>query len=231
MLLVDDDQADPAHRREHGRAGADHDPRLPAGDPVALVASLGVAERRVEDRDQVAEPVPEAPDGLRRERDLRHEHDRPEPALERGGAGLEVHLGLAAAGRPFEQDVLADPLVERGDDPLDRGALVRRSGRRAPPRRRRTRGTPATAARREASGDAARRARTRARASSRSSRRARARDRRAAPGSGRAACRRRRGRCPGGASTPTSATTPRVALRPSRTATTAPFATPRGRRR
>ena len=126
MLLVDDDQPDAPHRREHGRAGADDDARLAARDPVALVAPLRVAERGVQDRDPVAEPLAEAPDGLRGERDLRHEHDRPESPLQRGAAGLEVHLGLAAPGRPLEQDVLADPLVERRHDELDGRALIGR---------------------------------------------------------------------------------------------------------
>ena len=81
MLLVDDDQADVAHRREHRRAGAHDDPRVAAGDPVALVAALRPAEGRVEDRDAVAEPAPEPPDRLRRERDLRHEHDGAESPL------------------------------------------------------------------------------------------------------------------------------------------------------
>ena len=59
----------------------------------------------MEDRHAVAEPLPDASDRLRRKRDLGHEHDRPEPALERGSAGLEIHLGLARAGRPVEQQV------------------------------------------------------------------------------------------------------------------------------
>ncbi len=45
VLLVDDDQADAAHRCEHGRARSDDDARLAPGDPVALVAPLRVRER------------------------------------------------------------------------------------------------------------------------------------------------------------------------------------------
>ena len=77
----------------------------------------------MEDRDRVAEAGPEAADGLRRERDLGHEHDRPEPPLERRRGGLEVDLGLAAAGRPVEQEVAA-AAVERADDPRERRLLV-----------------------------------------------------------------------------------------------------------
>ena len=125
MLLVDDDEPEPGDGREDRRARADDDARLPARDPLALVAPLGVRERRVQHRDAVAEARREPADGLRRERDLGHEHDRAAPALERGGAGLEVDLGLAAAGRAVEEDVAAAP-VERGDDRLDGLSLRRR---------------------------------------------------------------------------------------------------------
>jgi hypothetical protein len=38
VLLVDDDQAEPVDRREHGRARPDADPRLARAEPVPLVA-------------------------------------------------------------------------------------------------------------------------------------------------------------------------------------------------
>ena len=126
VLLVDDDQADAAHRGEDRRTCPDDDTGLATRDPVALVTPLGVSERGVDDRHEVAEALPEAPDRLRRERDLRDEHDRPETALERRGARLEVDLGLAAARRALEQHVLADPHVEGRDDPLDGLALIGR---------------------------------------------------------------------------------------------------------
>src|SRR5207244_1659677 len=50
VLLVDDDEADVAHRRKQGRAGADDYTRLPGRDPDALVAPLGGAQRGVQDR-------------------------------------------------------------------------------------------------------------------------------------------------------------------------------------
>ena len=126
VLLVDDHEPEVAHRREDRRPRADDDPRLAARDPVALVAPLGLPERRVEDRDRVAEALPEPADRLRRERDLRHEHDRAEPARERRLAGLEVDLGLAAPGRPDEQEMRGLRAVEPGDDPRDRRLLLRR---------------------------------------------------------------------------------------------------------
>ena len=182
VLLVDDDQPEPADRREHRRARADDDPRLAARDALALVAALGVGQRRVEDRDAVAEPRADAADGLRRERDLRDEDDRAEAALEHRRARLQVDLGLAGAGRAVEQDVAGAAV----DDARDRGALRLARALPARPRRRAPAVPPAAPAPCAASASPARRARARARASSRSSRRARARARRAS-----AAARRR----------------------------------------
>jgi hypothetical protein len=119
VLLVDADQADSAHRREHGRACADDDARRPARDPLPFVPPLRLREARVQDRDGVPEARPEASDRLRRERDLGHEHDRPEAPLERRRGGLEVDLRLAAARGAVEEEVVAAG-VDRVDDPRHR---------------------------------------------------------------------------------------------------------------
>ncbi len=123
VLLVHANEAEPAHRREDRRPRADDDPRVAAGDPLPLVAALGVGQARVQERNRVAEPRAEATDRLRRERDLGHEHDRPQPALERGRRSLEVDLCLAAPGRAVEQEVAA-ALVESAHDPFKRSLLV-----------------------------------------------------------------------------------------------------------
>ena len=122
VLLVDADQPEVADRREDRRPRADDDARLAPRDPLALVAALRIGQARVQDREPVAEARREAAGCLRRQRDLRHQHDRTEPALERRRARLEVDLGLAAAGRSREQEVPAAP--ERTDDAVDRGALL-----------------------------------------------------------------------------------------------------------
>ena len=126
VLLVDDDQPEAPQRREHRRTCADDDAGVAAHDPLALVAALGLAERGMEHCDAVAESRAEPPDRLRGERDLRHEHDRAEPALERRSACLQVHLGLAGAGRAVQQEVPAAG-VDRRHDPLDGRELRRRS--------------------------------------------------------------------------------------------------------
>ena len=129
VLLVDADQAEVRHRREDRGARADDDRRLAGDDPLPLVAALRLGQAGVEHRDPVAEARLEAPERLRRQRDLRDEHDRALPALERGRAGLEIDLRLAAAGRAGEQEVRA-VAVERLDDPRDRPLLRRRQLRR-----------------------------------------------------------------------------------------------------
>ena len=123
MLLVDADHAERRDRREDRRSGADHDRRLPARDAHALVTPFRLRQGGVENRDAVAEPCAQPADGLRRERDLRHEHDRPLPPLERRGAGLEVDLGLAASRRSVEEEVAAAS-VERLDDAGERALLA-----------------------------------------------------------------------------------------------------------
>jgi hypothetical protein len=115
VLLVDADDAEHRHRREDGGAGADHDRRLAGGDPLALVTPLGLGQRRVQDGDAVAEAEPEAAERLRRQRDLRHEHDRAAAPRERRFAGADVHLGLAAPRRAVEQEVPAARLEQLRD--------------------------------------------------------------------------------------------------------------------
>src|SRR4029079_7262181 len=52
------------------------------------------------------------------------EDDRAEPPLERGRARLEIDLGLPAASRPLEQQVLADTFVECREHPPDGRLLL-----------------------------------------------------------------------------------------------------------
>ena len=80
VLLVDDDEAQVAHRREDGRAGADHHPRLAGGQRQPAVEPLALAEVAVPDDDLVVggdglQASVQARHGLGRERDLGHEVD------------------------------------------------------------------------------------------------------------------------------------------------------------
>ena len=121
VLLVDHDQAQPAHRGEHGRARADADARLPRPQPRPLVVALAGRELRVQDGDRVAEARDEARHDLRRQRDLGDEHDHAAAVREGLRGGPQVDLGLARPGDAVQQQ----PLARRGgDDRAQRRGLV-----------------------------------------------------------------------------------------------------------
>ena len=132
MLLVDHDQGEVADRREHRRARPDADARLTLAQAQPLVAALARRQGGVQDRDPVAEPGPEPGHRLRREADLGDEDDRPPPPRQRRLDSGEVDLGLARPGDPVDQQLPRRPglSVERGDDRVDRGALLRQQRRR-----------------------------------------------------------------------------------------------------
>lgn len=125
MLLVDDDQAEVADRGEDGRAGADADRRLAAAQAPPLVVALAGREGRVEDGEAVAEPGPEAGNGLGSEADLGDEDDRALAPLQGRLDGGQVDLGLARAGDAVQQQAALRPgrAIKRGDDGVD-GALL-----------------------------------------------------------------------------------------------------------
>ena len=75
--------------------------------------------------DGVAEAFDEAPDDLRRQRDLRHQHDRAAALLERGGGRAQVDLGLARPGDAVQQPLLGPARAQRGDQRRHHGLLVR----------------------------------------------------------------------------------------------------------
>ena len=131
VLLVDDDQPDVGQRREHGRARSHADPRLAAAQTKPLLLALALAEPGVQHRHDVPEARLEAAHRLRRERDLRHQHDRAPAGGQRGLHGLEVHLGLARPGHPVEQEApggwLAAP--QPGEHSVERPALLVGQGR------------------------------------------------------------------------------------------------------
>ena len=124
MLLVDDDQPEILDRREHGRAGTDAHTRLPFAQPAPLGVALPGRQPRVQHRDRLAEAFDEAPDDLRREGDLGHEHDRAATLLQRGVRGAQVDLGLARAGHAVQQALLSPARVDRRDQRLQCQPLI-----------------------------------------------------------------------------------------------------------
>ena len=121
MLLVEDDEAGPRQRREQRRTRSHHDVGGAVEHPAPLVVALPCRQRAVQNRDALAEARHEAPERLRRERDLRHEHDHAETLRQRLGRDTQIDLGLSACGDAVKQEVLV--ASERGGDGVDRRTL------------------------------------------------------------------------------------------------------------
>ena len=143
VLLVD---ADRARASRTGAKIAERAPTTTRASPDAIRSRSSRRSASVSPEWRTATRSPKRarkrPTRLRRERDLGHEHDRAEPALERRLAGPQVDLGLAAAGRAVEQEVRrrrrrAPPTIRASAASCAVGQRAR-----APPRRRATRGSP-----------------------------------------------------------------------------------------
>ena len=71
---------------------------------MPLIEVLAESQSRVEYADASGEALREAADRLRRQGQLRHEHDRALALLDGVRNRGDVYLGLAAAGHALEQD-------------------------------------------------------------------------------------------------------------------------------
>ena len=124
MLLVHDHDADPFERSEDGGAGADHDRHLSSPDPPPLVVALPVGKAAVEDGDATAEAAFEPPHQLRREGDLRHQHQGGPALLQNYSYRAKVDLGLAAAGHAVQEKRRKRAGADRRREPGDGGGLA-----------------------------------------------------------------------------------------------------------
>ena len=75
LLLVDDDEADVFQWGKDGAPGPHHDVGAAVLYHLPLEQALGVIEGRVLDGHPPPEPALEAEDHLRRQADLRHQHE------------------------------------------------------------------------------------------------------------------------------------------------------------
>ncbi|MCY1284188.1 hypothetical protein D9M70_330820 [compost metagenome] len=124
MLLVDHDQRQRRQRCHHGHARAQHDAGLAAVSGQPLQAALLVGQAAVQHRQrQVREARGDAHLQLRRQVDFgnQHQHLGVRVALQQGLHGVQVDLGLAAAGDAVQQE-RSETL--RFGDRLHRGALL-----------------------------------------------------------------------------------------------------------
>ena len=107
MFLVDDDEAQIGDWGKQRAARADHHVRLALAHEVPLVEALPHRQARMQHGDIVAETRAEAPDRLRRQRNLGDEHDGALAAFERIRDRPQVHFGLSRAGDAVHDDDVA----------------------------------------------------------------------------------------------------------------------------
>ncbi|NKA48523.1 hypothetical protein GO302_01837 [Ralstonia solanacearum] len=137
MLLVDEDQREVRQRGQHRQPRAEHDARLAAmrRQPVQRARLLGQAAVQRGQR-HAGEARRNARLQLRRQVDLGHQHQhlRGRIAREGIGDGVQVDLGLAAAGDPVQQERRETAARPGLRDGLDGSGLLgierRRDGRR-----------------------------------------------------------------------------------------------------
>ena len=103
MLLVHDDEAERIDGGEDGRARADDDAGAALADLVPFIMPFAGGKMAVQNRDQCLQRAGtktgfESLDGLWRERNFRDEHNGAFALCERVSDGLQIDLGLAAAG-------------------------------------------------------------------------------------------------------------------------------------
>ncbi len=92
-----------------------HDHRHPAfGDPLPVPIPVGVAQVAVQHGDG-AEAAAKTLDGLRRETDLRHQHDRLPAVAHHLFDRLDIDLRLAAAGHAVDQQRAMLLRTQRGE--------------------------------------------------------------------------------------------------------------------
>jgi hypothetical protein len=104
VLLVDDDGAEVLHRREDRRARANRDALVPAAKGQPRIVPLAVGQRAVQHGDAVAEDRAKAVNRLRREGDLRHQHDRRLPLVDHDASQqLEIDERFARPRDAVEQ--------------------------------------------------------------------------------------------------------------------------------
>ena len=107
VLFVDDDQPEIGDRRKQRGARADRHLHPPPAERLPGVLALSRGETAMKHCDVVSEARAETSDELWRERDLRHEQDRPTAQLAHFVDGAEVHLGLSGTGDAVQKERLA----------------------------------------------------------------------------------------------------------------------------
>ena len=103
VFLVHDDEAERFDRRKNRRARADDDARAALANLVPFIVAFAGGKMRMQHRDERlqfsgTEPRLESFDGLRRQRNFRHEHDGAFALFQRVREGLQINFRFAGAG-------------------------------------------------------------------------------------------------------------------------------------
>ena len=123
VLLVDDDETEPRHRREHGETRPEHEVGLPqrGGGPMTATESCGkpaVQRHRAPSRQRARDALLK----LRRQIDLRHQQQRLAARIDASGRRREIDLRLAAACDAVQQK--GRIAAVRVGDRVDRALLL-----------------------------------------------------------------------------------------------------------
>ena len=94
VLLIDDDERQVAHRGKDRRARADRDTGFAAADAVPLLGALGIAERRMQNGNLLAENAVQIGGDARSQSDLRHQQNRATPCGQHRLHGRQIHRGF-----------------------------------------------------------------------------------------------------------------------------------------
>ena len=104
MFLVDHYQSKILDGCENGGAGANDNPGLSIVNPVPFVMTFAVGEMTVQHGNDIPEPSPKPLNRLGRQRNFRHQHNRPKALFQGEGDSLQINLSLAATGDAVEKD-------------------------------------------------------------------------------------------------------------------------------
>ena len=103
VFLIDDDQAGPRQRGEDRRAGTNNNGCVAVAGSDPGIQSLAIIQAGMENHHRCAEALLKAAQGLGGQADLRDQYQRLVAAEQAALNGLQIDLGLAAAGYPFQQ--------------------------------------------------------------------------------------------------------------------------------
>ena len=133
-VVPDDHQPEVVHRRERGRAGADHDLARPAGHGQELAVALRRVRppRTARRAGRPRAPRRAPPTRVARRAGRARRSASPRPLTERRGDGMGQHRGPVIAGGGVPHGPRRSPAAEMGEErrPVD-DVLPRRRGRPA----------------------------------------------------------------------------------------------------